>query len=165
MEKLIEKISKFDLLVCFSSGMVLYYLIDRFTILQFKCDDIILKLGIYYSIGILNSCVGLIFFRFMKLIGIFNDIEYNEFISIDDKNNRPKILARNVSVYKAFIGALIIFIVFYSFQNCIHLNKEKAIYVLILISIISLIIKIREQLDFLNKINNKNKKKKKQYRL
>ncbi len=110
LEKLLEQISAYELLNNLLPGALLYALLSRHTGYQFKVDNVVLEIFIFYFIGLVAGRFGsLVIEPVYKKLGIINTADYKDFIAASKKDSKIEALSSKNNMYRTFIAVLVLY--------------------------------------------------------
>ena len=112
MEKLIEKISGYNLLNNIVPGSIFCYIMENLLGVSILKNDIILNLFLFYFTGMISSRIGSIiieeplkYFEFIKFE------PYDQFISASQKDQKIEIMSETNNTYRSISGMCIILLI------------------------------------------------------
>lgn len=110
LEKLLERISVYELLNNLLPGALLYTLICNHTRYQFKVDNVVLEIFIFYFIGLVAGRFGsLVIEPLYKKLGIINTADYKDFIAASKIDSKIETLSSKSNMYRTFIAVFILY--------------------------------------------------------
>lgn len=111
MEKFLEKISKYHILVNLIPGLVFLYVVDLLGIYDINTDNLIQDFFVGYFVGMTLSRIGSVMiepiFKRLKIVIYAPYQDYLQAASIDTKI--PDLLEDN-NMYRTFVAALVIIV-------------------------------------------------------
>ena len=112
MEKLIEKISGYNLLNNIVPGSIFCYIMENLLGVSILKNDIILILFLFYFTGMISSRIGSIiieeplkYFEFIKFE------PYDQFISASQKDQKIEIMSETNNTYRSISGMCILLLI------------------------------------------------------
>ncbi|MGI6450936.1 MAG: hypothetical protein ACOX3R_11900 [Desulfitobacteriia bacterium] len=109
MEKLLEKISSYNLLNNLLPGAVFCYLLKYFMEINLVTDELIGNLFFFYFCGMVISRIGSIVVEpLYKKIKIISYSEYNSFIKATQIDNKIDILSETNNTYRTFVALFLV---------------------------------------------------------
>lgn len=112
MEKLIEKISGYNLLNNIVPGSIFCYIMENLLGVSILKNDIILNLFLFYFTGMISSRIGSIiieeplkYFEFIKFE------PYDQFISASQKDQKIEIMSETNNTYRSISGMCILLLI------------------------------------------------------
>ena len=159
MEKLLNKISKYDIFVNYIPGCAIVFILKKVFDINLLIDNVALDLCLIYFYGIISKYIGTFLYKAINKIGLIDYVDYDDYISRQLKD-KERVIIRNISMLETIAGAtiLVIIISFLSNEKIIINNKFVTLCVVGIILIYLLIKNTKYQLEYL-KIRFKNKKK------
>lgn len=120
MDKLLERISSYDILNNLFPGSVLYYLLSEN--IQLQQNSILTEFFIIYFLGLLASRIGsLLIEPLCKKLNIIQMASYEDFIKAESRDKKIEILSSVNNMYRTFISVFIIYI-FYKITGYIAIQ-------------------------------------------
>lgn len=120
MDKLLERISSYDILNNLFPGSVLYFLLSEN--IQLQQNSILTEFFIIYFLGLLASRIGsLLIEPLCKKLNIIQMASYEDFIKAESRDKKIEILSSVNNMYRTFISVFIIYI-FYKITGCIAIQ-------------------------------------------
>ena len=161
IEKVLDKISKYDIIVNFIPGSVFVYCCKFFGQVDILYNNFLIDIPVIYFYGMLSELIGDALINFLKILKIVNYANYDDFLKADKRNSKVSLISRKVSMLKAMIGSHMIFITFITFKE---FNFKRLMFILVGIAVVLEVIRINKEIGFIKKrivVNNiKNKKTK-----
>ena len=109
MDKLLERISSYDILNNLFPGSVLYFLLSEN--IQLQQNSILTEFFIIYFLGLLASRIGsLLIEPLCKKLNIIQMASYEDFIKAESRDKKIEILSSVNNMYRTFISVFIIYI-------------------------------------------------------
>jgi hypothetical protein len=164
MEKLLEKLSKYHILVNLIPGIVFLSLVDLLDIYDLKIDDVFQNIFLSYFTGMTLSRIGSVIIEpIFKTIRIVKYAPYQDYLNAVDKDkNIPELLEDN-NMYRTFVATLFLIL----FMKAGHLipviqsfmASKYAGLVVIVFLLVLYVLAYRKQTSYIrkrvNKVNNK----------
>ena len=120
MDKLLERISSYDILNNLFPGSVLYFLLSEN--IQLQQNSILTEFFIIYFLGLLASRIGsLLIEPLCKKLNIIQMASYEDFIKAESRDKKIEILSSVNNMYRTFISVFIIYI-FYKITGYIAIK-------------------------------------------
>lgn len=120
MDKLLERISSYDILNNLFPGSVLYFLLSEN--IQLQQNSILTEFFIIYFLGLLASRIGsLLIEPLCKKLNIIQMASYEDFIKAESRDKKIEILSSVNNMYRTFISVFIIYI-FYKITGYIAIQ-------------------------------------------
>lgn len=154
MEKIIEKISGYNILNNFIPGAVYTYFLNDIVKIKILKTDIVFNICVFYIVGLLVSRFGsLIVETILKKIGIIKFAEYKDFIAASKKDKKLNALSESNNFIRTVIAMVFLMIVSYclTFINVLKEHKEITLVLLGIIVLIMMIISYKKQTDLIRK--------------
>ena len=161
IEKILNKISKYDILINYIPGSVFVCCCKYFGIAELLFNNMIVDIPIIYFFGLLSELIGDLPIYILRKFKVINYANYDDFIKADKRYNKINIISRKVSMLKAIIGSHILLMIFIVVKK---LNSKVILFIIIIIFIVLEIIRINKEIGFIKariKENSKVCKKKK----
>ena len=123
MDKLLERISSYDILNNLFPGSVLYFLLSEN--IQLQQNSILTEFFIIYFLGLLASRIGsLLIEPLCKKLNIIQMASYEDFIKAESRDKKIEILSSVNNMYRTFISVFIIYI-FYKITGYIAIQYTR----------------------------------------
>lgn len=156
IEKILNKISKYELFTGFIPGVVCVYFINKISNNNILIDNIIIDIGVIYFFGFMSEILGSFF-----IDGILEKVSYDNYVKADKRDNKIKNITLNIHFAEGLIGSSFIILLYLVLEKVYF---DDLIYLIFLFALLILIRYIEKELDYLtkrvdNKKQNSNKKK------
>ena len=123
MDKLLERISSYDILNNLFPGSVLYFLLSEN--IQLQQNSILTEFFIIYFLGLLASRIGsLLIEPLCKKLNIIQMASYEDFIKAESRDKKIEILSSVNNMYRTFISVFILYI-FYRITGYIAIQYTR----------------------------------------
>lgn len=166
MDKLLEKISSYNLLNNLIPGSVFCFLLHSVCTIDILSDSIVENLFIYYFIGMVLSRVGSIIIEpIAQKMKLATYADYNDYIAASKIDPKIDILLETNNLYRtiAAAGFLIIFVKIYTVaEQHLYVLSFVAPYIIAVFLLVIFLLSFRKQTRYIKKrVNNaiQNKKK------
>lgn len=155
-EKIVDKLSAYQLFNYFFPGIIFNYGIEQITSFRIAPDDILYRVFVYYISGMILSRIGsTIIEPVYKKICCVVYARYSDFLKASQKDSKIDILLMENNTYRTLISVFFIMLLFYLCDQIewIH-NNYDSIYVVVinLLLLIGLMtLSFRKQTSFIRK--------------
>lgn len=160
MEKFIEKISKYHILVNLIPGLVFLYSIDLLGIYYLNTENIIQDFFVGYFVGMTLSRIGsLIIEPIFKKIKIVIYAPYSEYLKASSEDTKISELLEDNNMYRTFIATLIMILLLEvghhipKISSFLHTSYAGIVSIVILL--ILYVLAYRKQTSYIRKRVNK----------
>lgn len=154
MEKLLEKITSYNLFNYLFPGITFVYLIEtytKFTHAQ-ETDYLFILVWAYFVWLVISRLWSLCVEPIMRKIVVFAD--YKDFLKASDKDKKIEILSEQNNMYRTIIAMLILFLVTKIYEAIVTSFPKielSSIYIVIVLLIILFILSYRKQITYITK--------------
>lgn len=109
MEKILEKLSSYNIFNYLFPGVVFCVIADRYLSVPLLQDSIINGLFLYYFVGLVISRFGSITIEpILKILGIIKFADYPDFINAVKDDPKIELLSESNNMYRTVLSALVI---------------------------------------------------------
>lgn len=155
MDKLIERISSYNLFNYLLPGLVFAVLADQSTTLSFVRDNLFEALFMYYFIGLVISRVGsLIIEPILKRAKIVEFAEYSRYQKAAKNDEKIELLSEVNNTYRTLSSSFLLLLLLYAYDDILIEPKGEFIlsqYMLALSLFILFIFAYRKQTAYISK--------------
>jgi hypothetical protein len=165
MEKLLDKISSYNILNYLLPGILFSFFSDYFTnmkiISQMK-DNIFLSLFIFYFLGSIISRIGSLFIEpILEKLNFVQKSSYENYIKAAQKDSKIEMLSEVNTMYRTFLSLSISLLICYFYEkisHCLNFNSDINFYIFILMIFILYLFSYKKQTSYIkNRIEIANK--------
>lgn len=111
---ILDKLSSYQLFNYFFPGILWVNAIEYFTIISFPNEDILLRLFIYYFVGLIISRFGsLVVEYFYKGFGWVIYSDYGNYLKAESKDQKLSTLSAENNTYRTLLSAVFLFLIVY----------------------------------------------------
>ena len=111
MEKLIERISVYEILNNIIPGTIYVILVEKMTFFRIRTNNIWLDIVLYYFIGLIIGRVGsLVIERFLKRIKWVQFSPYSEYVKAEQKDFRVREMTTINNMYRTYASVALCFL-------------------------------------------------------
>jgi hypothetical protein len=111
MEKLLDKISSYNLFNYLLPGVLFVVILNIFTIYKITLDNLIVNAFLCYFIGLVISRFGSLFVEpLLKKISFLKFVSYSDFVSASKKDPTIEILSEANNMYRTFSSMFILIV-------------------------------------------------------
>lgn len=144
LKNIVDKISAYRLFNYFFPGIIWVNAIESLTPLLFPEEDVLLRLFIYYFVGLLISRFGsLVVEFFYKGFGWVIYSDYGKYLEAEKSDDKIVILSSENNTYRTLLSAVVLFLMTYGltqiplFLDFHNSNWSTPVYLLLLIWLFS----------------------------
>lgn len=153
MEKVIDKISIYNLLNCLLPGVIFVVLAKNFLFIDLTQGDIILDVFIYYFVGLIISRLGsLVVERLLRKIGFLEFAKHEDFILASKDDPKLEILSQENNMYRTFVAMFILLLLskLYLFIRIHYISlQDWDFYILAFLLLIMFLYSYRKQTTYI----------------
>lgn len=158
MEKVIDKISTYNLLNYLLPGVLFVVLAKNFLFVDLTQGDIVLDVFVYYFVGLMVSRFGsLVIETLLKKIKFLKFSKHEDFIAVSKNDPRLEVLSQENNVYRTFISMFVLLLLskLYLHIRIVYPHLQNwDFYILISLLLIMFLYSYRKQTVYIfNKIN------------
>ena len=153
MEKLLEKLTSYNLFNYLLPGIIFSVLLETTTNYSIIRKDIMIEAFLAYFIGLIISRVSsLIVEPCLKKIGFVRFYGYRWFVATEKDNKSLKVLSEVNNMYRVFISLFFILIIIILYENCFQdLLSGYINYILVVGLLILFLFSYRKQTQYITK--------------
>ena len=163
MNKLLNKISEYNLFNHLLPGIIFVVILEYLTAYSLPQKNLIISAFVYYFIGLVISRIGsLIIEPTLKRIGFLNFATYTDFVQASKTDEKIEVLSEDNNMYRTFIATLTTLL---SLRVCeIFINRFTflSIYrweILLIVLLILFLFAYKKQTEYIKKRVEKGLKK------
>jgi hypothetical protein len=109
MEKILEKLSSYNIFNYLFPGIVFCDIADRYLSVPLLQDSIVNGLFLYYFVGLVISRFGsLVIEPILKEIGVVKFVNYSDFVKAAKEDPKIELLSESNNMYRTVLSALVI---------------------------------------------------------
>lgn len=166
MEKIIEKISSYNLYNYLLTGVLFSIISKKFLLIKIDQENIFTFALLCYFIGLTISRFGsLVLKPFLEWISFIRFSKYKDFVAASKKDLKINILSRENNVYRTLCSLFIVLLllkIYILIETIVPFLRNNRFYILTISLSISYLLAYRKQTEFIYErveINNKKNKK------
>ena len=164
MDKLIDKLSSYNLFNYLLPGVVFSILLEKMTSYSIIQENIIIESFVAYFIGLLISRISsLVIEPILRKIKFVKFSDYRDFVLASEADNKIDLLSESNNMYRVFITLFIVLIVVYIYEQLLQqMLAEYTNLVVIIFILLLFLFSYRKQTNYINQRVEiyKNKQKK-----
>lgn len=127
MDKIIEKISSYNIFNNLLPGVVFCLLADIFLVVPLVQSSVINGLFLYYFVGLVISRFGSVFIEpLLKKIGVVNFSSYLDYVSASKKDPKIELLSEVNNMYRTFLAMIILLLLTASYKFILNTWPQMA---------------------------------------
>jgi len=161
MEKIIDKISRYNLFNYLLPGVLFVVLAKSFLFIDLTQGDIVLDVFIYYFIGLVISRFGsLVIETFLKAVKFLKFAKHEDFVTASKNDPKIEVLSQENNMYRTFIAmfALLLLSKFYLYIRTVYpFLQSWDFYILISLLLVMFLYSYRKQTAYIFKRINSTK--------
>jgi len=155
LEKLLDKISSYNLFNYLLPGIVFLVFIEKSTSYSMLNKEVIINAFIAYFIGLIISRIGsLIIEPILKKVSFVKFSDYKDFVLATKEDNQIIILSETNNMYRTFISLFIVLIIIKLYEKIaiyFSLSQSTNTYILCTLLLSIFIFSYRKQSNYINK--------------
>lgn len=155
MDKLLDKLSSYNILNNLIPGSIFCYLVQYINDIDLLTDSVVENLFVYYFAGMVISRLGsLIVEPFAKRIGIINYADYNDYLSASKADVKIDPLLETNNLYRTIsAGSLLIIVasIYLFAEQKICLLSNVTPYIVVVLLLLLFLLSYRKQTDYIRK--------------
>jgi hypothetical protein len=165
MDKLLDKISSYNILNYLLPGILFSFFLDYFTNMKIMSqlkDNIFLSMFLFYFLGSVISRIGSLFIEpILEKFKFVQKSSYEDYIEAAKKDSKVEMLSEVNTMYRTFLSLSISLLICYLYEkisSCLNLNRETNFYIFIAIIFILYLFSYKKQTAYIkNRIEITNK--------
>lgn len=161
MEKIIDKISTYNLFNYLLPGVLFVVLAKSFLFIDLTQRDIILDVFIYYFVGLVISRFGsLVIETLLKKIKFLKFAKHEDFISASKNDPKLEILSQENNMYRTFISMFVLLLLsklYFYIRTIYPFLQSYDFYILISLLLVMFIYSYKKQTAYIFKRINHEK--------
>lgn len=161
MEKVIDKISTYNLFNYLLPGVLFIVLAKNFLFIDLTQGDIVLNVFIYYFVGLVISRFGSLLIEILlKRLRFLKFAEHEDFISASKNDSKLEILSQENNMYRTFIAVFVLLLLskLYFYTRTIYpFLQSYDFYILISLLLVMFLYSYRKQTTYIFKRINATK--------
>jgi len=161
MEKIIDKISTYNLFNYLLPGVLFVVLAKSFLFIDLTQGDIVLDVFIYYFIGLVVSRFGsLVIEALLKKIEFLKFAKHEDFVTASRNDPKIEILSQENNMYRTFIAmfTLLLLLKLYFYIRIVYpFLQNLDLYILIFLPLVMFLYSYRKQTAYIFKRINSTK--------
>jgi len=155
VEKILEKISTYNIFNHLFPGVVFCVICDKYLSIPLIQESIVNGVFLYYFVGLIISCFGSIVIEpLMKKLGLLDFSNYSDFIQAAKKDGKIETLSEINNMYRTIISMILVLAITILYTSCLSAWPQIAIlgkYGLIVMLFILFILSYRKQTQYITK--------------
>ena len=164
MEKLLEKLTSYNLFNYLFPGIIFSVLLEKTTSYSIIQDDIIIEAFLAYFIGLLISRISsLIIEPILKKVKFVKFADYKDFVLASENDNKIELLSESNNMYRVFISLFVVLIIVNIYEQLLQQTLgEYTVFVVTVLLLLLFLFSYRKQTNFISQRVEiyKNKQKK-----
>lgn len=155
MEKVIDKISTYNLFNYLLPGVIFVVLAKSFLFVDLTQGDIILDVFIYYFVGLVVSRFGsLVIEKLLRKVKFLKFAEHHDFVNTSKNDPKLEVLSQENNMYRTFIAMFILLLLskLYFYTRTIYsFLQSYDFYILISLLLVMFLYSYRKQTKYIFK--------------
>ncbi|WWW10818.1 hypothetical protein V7P26_07295 [Arcobacter cryaerophilus gv. pseudocryaerophilus] len=164
MEKLLEKLTSYNLFNYLFPGIIFSVLLEKTTSYSIIQDDIIIEAFLAYFIGLLISRISsLIIEPILKKVKFVKFADYKDFVLASENDNKIELLSESNNMYRVFISLFVVLIIVNIYEQLLQQTLgEYTNFVVTVLLLLLFLFSYRKQTNYITQRVEiyKNKQKK-----
>lgn len=161
MEKVIDKISTYNLFNYLLPGVLFVVLAKNFLFLDLTQGDLILDVFIYYFVGLVISRFGsLVIETLLKKVKFLKFSKHDDFISASKNDPKLEILSQENNMYRTFVAMFVLLLLsklYFYIRTIYPFLQSYDFYILISLLLVMFLYSYRKQTAYIFKRINATK--------
>ena len=158
MDKIIDKISAYNLFNYLLPGVLFVVLANNFLFIDLTQGDIVLDVFIYYFIGLVVSRFGsLVIETLLRKVKFLKFAKHENFVSASKNDPKIEIFSRENNMYRTFIAMLVLLLLsklYFYIQIAYPFLQDWDFYILVSLLLVMFLYSYRKQTAYtLKRIN------------
>lgn len=163
MEKLLDKLSSYNIFNYLLPGIIFLVFIEKLTSFSILNNELLITAFIAYFTGLIISKIGsLIIEPFFKKISFVKFSDYQDFVLASKEDKQIEIFSETNNMYRTFISLFIVLIAIKLYEKIaiyFSFTQNTTIYILFIILLSIFIFSYKKQSNYINKRVNIHKEK------
>lgn len=163
MEKLLEKLSSYNIFNYLFPGMIFCILLEKTTSYSIIQENIVIDVFLAYFIGLLISRISsLIIEPLLKKVKFVKFAEYKDFVLASENDSKIELLSESNNMYRVFISLFVLLLIVKVYEQIFQqLLGEYANFIVISLLLFLFLFSYRKQTSYITQRVEiyKNKKK------
>lgn len=156
MEKLVEKLSSYQLLNYLIPGIIFLWALDLMEIVRFDFSNVLMTFWGGYFIGMVLSRMGSLFIEpWFKKWEIVVYAPYSEYLKAEAKDSKITVLSNENNMYRTFVAMFLLLIVLYVFKLlpyiCDFIQSKWIGILVISVLLLIFVLSYRKQTEYIRK--------------
>lgn len=155
MEKVIDKISTYNLFNYLLPGVIFVVLAKSFLFVDLTQGDIVLDVFIYYFVGLVISRFGsLVIETFLKAVKFLKFAKHEDFITASKNDPKLEVLSQENNMYRTFIAMFTLLLLsklYFYIRTIYPLLQNYDFYILISLLLVMFLYSYRKQTTYIFK--------------
>lgn len=161
MEKVIDKISTYNLFNYLLPGVLFVVLAKSFFFVDLTQGDIVLDVFIYYFVGLVISRFGsLVIETLLKAVKFLKFAKHEDFVTASKNDPKLEVLSQENNMYRTFIAMFVILLLsklYFHIRIIYPLLQKWDFYILIFLLLVMFLYSYRKQTAYIFKRINHTK--------
>ena len=161
MEKIIDKISTYNLFNYLLPGVLFVVLAKSFLFIDFTQGDIVLDVFIYYFVGLVISRFGsLVVETLLKAVKFLKFAKHEDFVTASKNDPKLEVLSQENNTYRTFIAMFVLLLLsklYFYIRTLYSFMQNWDFYILISLLLIMFLYSYRKQTAYIFKRINSTK--------
>jgi len=161
MDKIIDKISAYNLFNYLLPGVLFVVLANNFLFIDLTQGDIVLDVFIYYFIGLVVSRFGsLVIETLLRKVKFLKFAKHENFVSASKNDPKIEIFSRENNMYRTFIAMLVLLLLsklYFYIQIAYPFLQDWDFYILVSLLLVMFLYSYRKQTAYILKRINPTK--------
>ena len=168
MEKLLDKLSSYNLFNYLFPGIIFSILLEKTTNYSIIQENIVVEAFLAYFVGLLISRMGsLIIEPILKKVKFVKFADYKDFVLASENDNKIELLSESNNMYRVFISLFVVLIIVNIYEQLLQqILGEYTNFIVIVLLLFLFLFSYRKQTNYItqrieiykNKQNEEGKK-------
>lgn len=151
MEKLLEKLSSYNIFNYLLPGIIFSVLLEKTTIYTIIHENIIIEAFLAYFVGLLISRISsLIIEPLLKKVKFVKFADYKDFILASENDNKIELLSESNNMYRVFIALFIVLFIVNIYEQFLQqMLGEYTNFIVIILLLLLFLFSYRKQTNYI----------------
>lgn len=151
MEKLLEKLSSYNIFNYLLPGIIFSLLLEKTTIYTIIHKNIIIEAFLAYFVGLLISRISsLIIEPLLKKVKFVQFADYKDFILASENDNKIELLSESNNMYRVFIALFIVLLIVNIYEQFLQqMLGEYTNFIVIVLLLLLFLFSYRKQTNYI----------------
>ena len=151
MEKLLEKLSSYNIFNYLLPGIIFSILLEKTTTYKIMHEDIIIQVFLAYFIGLLISRISSVIIEpILKKVKFVKFADYKDFVLASENDNKIELLSESNNMYRVFISLFVVLIIINIYEQLLlQLLGEYTNFLVTVLLLLLFLFSYRKQTNYI----------------